>query len=95
MAMRWVTLALLVLLGLVQAGLWVGDGGLSHVMKLQVELHDLQRRIADQQRMNARLLAEVDDLKGGLEMVEESARRELGMVKPHEVFVQYAPAAAR
>lgn len=95
MAMRWVTVALLVLLGLVQAGLWVGDGGLSHVMRLQVELQGLHKRIADQQLANNRLMAEVDDLKGGLEMVEETARRELGMVRPNEVFVQYAATPRR
>ena len=30
------------------------------------------------------------DLQDGLEMVEELARHELGMVKPNEVFVQIA-----
>jgi cell division protein FtsB len=34
------------------------------------------------------LLAEVSDLKEGLEMVEEKARFDLGMVKPDEIFVQ-------
>jgi cell division protein FtsB len=29
----------------------------------------------------------VRDLKEGLEMVEEKARSELGMVKPNEVYV--------
>jgi cell division protein FtsB len=90
MAMRWVTVALLVLLGLVQAGLWVGDGGLTHAMRLQIELDGLHQRIGEQQRGNARLLAEVEDLKSGLEMVEERARGELGMIKSNEVFVQYA-----
>ena len=37
---------------------------------------------------NERLASEVNDLKIGLEMVEERARQELGMVKPNEVFVQ-------
>jgi len=30
----------------------------------------------------------VRDLKEGLEIVEEKARTELGMVKPNEIFVQ-------
>jgi cell division protein FtsB len=34
----------------------------------------------------------VSDLNEGLEMVEEKARFELGMVKPDEIFVQLAPA---
>jgi cell division protein FtsB len=37
---------------------------------------------------NDRLEAEVRDLKEGLEMVEEKARQELGMVKPNEIYVQ-------
>ena len=36
------------------------------------------------------LSAEVRDLKEGLEMVEEKARLELGMVKPNEIYVQFA-----
>ena len=37
---------------------------------------------------NARVAAEVSDLKEGLEMVEEKARAELGMVKPDEILIQ-------
>ena len=36
---------------------------------------------------NDRLAAEVRDLKEGLEMVEEKARLELGMVKSNEIYV--------
>ncbi len=87
---RLVTVALLALLGLVQAALWFGDGGLPHARKLQSQLDAQQRRIADLKQSNARLAAEVDDLKLGLEMVEERARADLGMVKPDEVYVQFA-----
>jgi cell division protein FtsB len=45
-----------------------------------------QRREA--RARNARLAAEVSDLKEGLEMVEEKARAELGMVRPDEILVQ-------
>ena len=34
--------------------------------------------------------AELHDLKDGLEMVEERARAEIGMVKPNKIFVQIA-----
>ena len=36
----------------------------------------------------SQLDAEVRDLKEGLEMVEEKARYELGMVKPDEIMIQ-------
>jgi len=34
--------------------------------------------------------AELHDLREGLEMVQERARREIGMVKANEIFVQIA-----
>ena len=40
-------------------------------------------------RANDRLAVEVRDLQEGLDMVEEKARSELGMVKPNEIFVQF------
>ena len=38
-----------------------------------------------------RLAAEVQDLREGLEMVEERARTELGMVRQGEIYVQVTP----
>jgi cell division protein FtsB len=37
-----------------------------------------------------RMRAELRDLRDGMEMVEERARAEIGMVKPNEIFVQIA-----
>jgi cell division protein FtsB len=86
--MKLVTLGLLLLLALVQAELWAGKGGRSHVVQLQLQLQ-AQQQANDAARMrNQRLAAEVNDLKEGLEMVEEKARSELGMVKPDEILVQ-------
>ena len=86
--MRFISLALLGLLGLVHAGLWFGSGGLPQVMKLQAQLDANHQRNAEQKLRNDRLQAEVDDLRQGLEMVEDRARGELGMVKPNEILVQ-------
>jgi cell division protein FtsB len=74
---RSVTLVLVALLALVQADLWFGKGGLPRVVQLQTQLN--AQRAAN---------AEVRDLKEGLEMVEERARMDLGMVRPDEILVQ-------
>ena len=82
---------LLAVLLLLQGQLWMGRGSLPRV-------HEMQRQIAVQQtanaaasQANARLDSEVNDLKEGMDMVEEKARSELGMVRPNEIYVQYLP----
>ena len=86
--MRWITLALMALLVLVQAELWFGKGGVTRMVELQRRL-DAQKSTNElAKRRNEQLAAEVSDLKEGLEMVEEKAREELGMVKPDEILVQ-------
>ena len=86
--MRFVTAALLLLIALVHAELWFGKGGVPRVMELQSKLSD-QKAANDLAKLrNDQLVAEVSDLKEGLEMVEEKARFELGMVKPDEIMVQ-------
>jgi len=88
---RLSTVLLLLLLGVAQGQLWLGDGGLPQVMRLQSQLEAQMQRNEAQRGANQRLVAEVDDLRQGLEMVEERARADLGMVKPDEILVQYAP----
>jgi len=85
---RYITLALLVLIGLVHAELWFGKGGVPRVMDLQAKLAEQKAGNEAARSRNTQLDAEVRDLKEGLEMVEEKARYELGMVKPDEILVQ-------
>ena len=90
--MRWITLALAALLVLVHAELWFGRGGVPRMVELQRKLAAQQVANEGARRRNDQLSAEVSDLKEGLEMVEEKARVELGMIKPDEIFVQLSPA---
>jgi cell division protein FtsB len=91
---RWPlsTLALLGLLAIVQAQLWFGSSGKPYVMALQLQVDRQQKANDDARLHNAQLEAEVHDLREGLEMVEERARSELGMVKPDEILVQVTSA---
>ncbi|HMN76980.1 MAG TPA: cell division protein FtsB [Burkholderiaceae bacterium] len=86
--MRLLTIALLALLALVNAELWFGKGGLPYRAELEAKLAAQQAANDAARLRNERLAAEVSDLKEGLEMVEERARYELGMVKPDEILVQ-------
>jgi cell division protein FtsB len=89
---RWSTLVLIVLLVLVQLQLWFGSGGRPYVVSLEQQLAAQREVNVNARERNERLAAEVMDLKQGLEMVEEKARMDMGMVKPGEVMVNTKPA---
>ena len=87
---RHMIIAVLTMLLLVlQWRLWFGEGSLRHVTHLnhQVKtLEDLNQQAEDRNRL---LAADVRDLKQGTEVVEEIARKELGMIRKDEVFFQF------
>jgi len=91
MAARVVPALLIALLGVVHAQLWFGRGSVASVNEMQRKLQLQQAANAQAQQANQQLGAEVRDLQEGLEMVEEKARSELGMVKPNEIFVNVVP----
>lgn len=86
---RVITVLLLGLLGLVHAALWFGSNGTPRVRELSAQVADQQARNAAARVRNEQLAAELKDLEGGLEIIEETARHGLGMVKPDEILVQY------
>ena len=87
---RVIPLALIALLVILHGQLWVGRGSVPDVAKLTQAL-DSKRLSNEQARQaNERLAADVRDLQEGMDMVEEKARFELGMVRPNEILVQIA-----
>ena len=85
---RAVAALLIGLLAVVQAQLWLGRGSVGDVAHLRQKLEEQKAHNALAQQANEQLAADVRDLQEGLDMVEEKARAELGMVKPNEVLVQ-------
>lgn len=85
---KGVAVLLIGLLAVVQAQLWLGRGSVVDVAQMQRKLDEQKARNAVAHQANEQLAAEVRDLQEGLEMVEEKARSELGMVKPNEIYVQ-------
>jgi cell division protein FtsB len=90
MTIRPIPLLLVALLLVLQAQLWFGRGSVWEVAQMRKTLSAQQELNRLSQAGNEQLANEVSDLQEGLGMVEELARHELGMVKPNEVFVQYA-----
>ncbi|OKP03145.1 cell division protein FtsB [Xenorhabdus eapokensis] len=85
------TLLLLVLLGWLQYSLWLGKNGIHDYARVKAEV---DKQGIDNLKLSARndqLFAEIKDLKGGQEAIEERARNELGMIKPGESFYRMVP----
>ena len=90
MGNRFLPAVLAIVLVALQAQFWLGRGSIRAVADLERKVQE-QKLSNDKARLvNEQLNAEINDLKEGLNMVEERARNELGMVKPNEIFVQIA-----
>ena len=88
--MKIVGIVLAVFIVLIQYPLWLGKGGWLRVWDVDRQVTAQKTKNGELQRRNTGLAAEVNDLKTGTEAIEERARFELGMVRPDEVFYQYA-----
>jgi len=70
-----------------QYKLWFGDASVRDVINLKQTVKEQQAKNEQVKQRNAVLAAEVEDLKTGLEAIEERARSELGMIKKDETFI--------
>ena len=67
---------------------WFGEGGYFDHQKLNQKIEQQAELNGELKERNRILAAEVFDLKNGVEAIEEHARLDLGLIKPHETFVQ-------
>lgn len=86
--LKWlnIILAILILWALFQQQF--GDGGRKELQEKQILLASQQAEIEVLKQRNEKLEAEVNNLKTGLDAIEERARAELGMLKEGETFIQ-------
>ncbi|QSQ93649.1 MULTISPECIES: septum formation initiator family protein [Acinetobacter] len=67
---------------------WFGEGGYRERQELTQKIQQQTELNNELKERNRVLAAEVYDLKNGVEAIEEHARLDLGLIKPHETFVQ-------
>lgn len=76
----------LLLFVILQYRLWFDDSGLFASFRLNRHIAQLAKQNQQAAKRNQALLDEVQDLHLGTEMLEESAREDLGLVKQGEQF---------
>lgn len=78
----------LVMLAILQYQYWFGNNGNIALKKLDKQIAEQIYANNEQAKANQILLADIHDLKNGLEAVEEHARVDLGYIKQGETFIQ-------
>ncbi|PHS71286.1 MAG: cell division protein FtsB [Cycloclasticus sp.] len=87
--MKALLFILILLFGYLQYKLWVAEGKVQDSWALEHRIETLQTNNKKLLQRNNALQAEVDNLKSGQDVIEEKARRELGLVGKDETFFQY------
>lgn len=81
--MRVILIALLVILLLLQVQLW---RQFSEMQTLRQLVEEQRAENEELEKRNEALAAEVEDLRAGLDAIEERARSELGLIREDEEF---------
>jgi cell division protein FtsB len=84
--MKWLVLILTLMLIGLQYRLWISDGSLADMARLQQKIDTQQAENQRLQERNRILAAEVKALRNGSAAIEERARTDLGMIKKGETF---------
>ena len=87
--MRWLLLALCIVLLLLQYRLWIADGSLAERQRLIRQVEEQTRRNEELRARNAVLEREVLELQSGSGGVERRAREQLGLVREGETFYHF------
>ena len=90
--MRFFQFGLLCLALFIQYRLWFGHNGVQDYTRLKNAVASHQQTNEKLIKRNKVIKADIEDLKLGLEGIEERARNELGMIKPDETFIRVLPA---
>jgi cell division protein FtsB len=91
--MKLLSFIVLLLIAAMQYPLWYGKASWLKVWQVDQAVVTARENNLILQNRNNKLEAEVNDLKQGLEAIEERARSDLGMIKEGEILFQIVRSA--
>jgi cell division protein FtsB len=89
---KWLAIALGVVIAILQYRLWLSDSGVRELTRMHEAVTQQRTQNSALVERNRQLAAEVRDLKTGMAALEERARSELGMIAGNETYYQVVPA---
>lgn len=84
--MKAILTALFLIFIYLQCRLWIGDGSMAALVRLEDSIEKQSAENSQLQERNRLLAAEVLALKNTTDAIEERARKDLGMIKKGETF---------
>jgi cell division protein FtsB len=87
--LRWLLVALLAILLVLQYRLWIAEGSLAEVNRLEQQFEEQTLINRQLQQRNALLELEVLELQTGNQGLEQRAREQLGLIREGETFYQF------
>jgi cell division protein FtsB len=83
---RWIILLLAMIFLFMQIKIWISKDGYQQMNNLQENVKTQNKNNAQLRIRNEKLKAEIEDLKVGIEAIEERARTDLGLIGKDEVM---------
>lgn len=90
MTMKALLAVLILLVGFLQYRLWLAEGGIGEMVRLQEQIATEEAVNAELRQRNDELARQVLELQNGHLVIEQRAREDLGLVGEDEVYYQFA-----
>ena len=88
--MKALLAVLILLVGFLQYRLWLAEGGIGEMVRLQEQIAAEEAVNAELRQRNDELARQVLELQNGHLVIEQRAREDLGLVGEDEVYYQFA-----
>jgi len=86
--MKWIALILVTILVALQYRIWFGESSFREIKLQRDKVESVKDENKELSLRNQKIMAEINDLRDGVDAIEERARYQLGMIKEGETFIR-------